>query len=318
MSLDADMLVDRRKLRRQLTLWRVLAVVVALGAVVALGLAMGGGSASRVRPHVARLSIDGLITGKQETLDLIEKVSSPMVKAVVLHINSGGGTTAGSETLYNEIRLLSTKKPVVAVIDSIGASGAYMTALGADRIIANGSALVGSIGVIAQVPNATKLLETLGVKVESVRSSPLKALPNGIEPTPPEARAALEASVKDTYAWFKALVGERRNLDGAALETVTDARVFTGRQALRLKLIDDLGDERTALAWLEANKGLAKGLSVVPYKPESGNRLPRLSALAQLASALGLDPATFGALLHPMSGEERLDGLLSLWHGASE
>lgn len=318
MSLDVDLMVDRRRLRRQLTFWRVLAVVAALVGVLAVGFVFAGQKASGLRPHVARISIDGLITGKKETLDLLERANGPMVKAVVLRISSGGGTTAGSETLYNEVRRLAETRPVVAVIDSVGASGAYMAALGAHRIIANGSALVGSVGVVAQIPNATKLLDTLGVKMESVRSSPLKALPNGIEPTPPEARAALEASVRDTYLWFKALVGERRRLEGAALDQVTDARVFTGRQALGLKLVDALGDERAAIAWLEAEKGLAKGLQVIPYKPETGNRLPSFTTLGKALAALGLRSEGAEALLERITGTVQLDGLVSLWHATAE
>lgn len=318
MNHDVDLMVDRRRLRRQVTLWRVLAVVAALIGVLVVGYAMAGKQASALRPHVARLSIDGLITGKQETLDLLARVNGPMVKAVVLHINSGGGTTAGSETLYNEVRRLAENRPVVAVIDSIGASGAYMTALGADRILANGSALVGSIGVIAQFPNATKLLDTIGVKMEAVRSSPLKALPNGMEPTPPEARAALEASVKDTYLWFKALVGERRRLTGAALDQVTDARVFTGRQAVGLKLVDGLGDERAAIAWLESEKGLAKGMQIITYKPAATNRLPSFTALGKVLALFGIEQETANTLLGHISGNAQLDGLVSLWHASGE
>lgn len=318
MKLEADLLVDRRRLRRQVTFWRVLSILVVLAGVVGLGLSFGKGSINQARPHVARISIDGLITAKQETLDLLEKAGNPAVKAVVLRINSGGGTTSGSEMLYNEVRRLAARKPVVAVIDTVGASGAYMTAMGADRIVANGSAIVGSIGVIAQMPNVSKLLDNLGVKVEAVRSSPLKALPNGIEPTPPEARAALEASVKDTYVWFRALVGERRKLEGAALDAVADARVFTGRQAERLKLVDALGDERSAIAWLEKEKGIAAGLPVVAYKPPAGNRLPTISAVLAGSGLSGLPEMLARALAGAVSEKPQLDGLVSLWHPSDE
>jgi protease-4 len=318
MKLEADLLVDRRRLRRQVTFWRVLSILVVLAGVVGLGLSFGKGSINQARPHVARISIDGLITAKQETLDLLEKAGNPAVKAVVLRINSGGGTTSGSEMLYNEVRRLAARKPVVAVIDTVGASGAYMTAMGADRIVANGSAIVGSIGVIAQMPNVSKLLDNLGVKVEAVRSSPLKALPNGIEPTPPEARAALEASVKDTYVWFRALVGERRKLEGAALDAVADARVFTGRQAERLKLVDALGDERSAIAWLEKEKGIAAGLPVVAYKPPAGNRLPTISAVLAGSDLSGLPEMLARALAGAVSEKPQLDGLVSLWHPSDE
>ena len=314
MSLSSDLLVDRRRLRRQLTFWRVVAVLVALAALIGGGL-FWGGALRGAQPHVARITIEGLITGKQETIDLLRRADNTAVKAVILRINSGGGTTSGSETLYNEVRRLSAKKPVVAVIDGVGASGAYMTAIGADRIVSNGSALVGSIGVIAQIPNFSKLLETVGVKVESVRSSPLKAMPSGMEPTPPEARAALEETVGDTYRWFRALVGERRKLDGEALARVTDGRVFTGRQALELKLIDSLGDERDALAWLEREKGL-KDLPVRPYTLRQNiTRFPGLTSLAAVLDLVsGGSTGLFRGAAQDMLEGGALDGLVSLWH----
>jgi protease-4 len=318
MSLSSDLLVDRRRLRRQLTFWRVLTVLVALGALIGAGLFWGGAFRGS-QPHIARITIEGLITGKQETIDLLRRADNGAVKAVILRINSGGGTTSGSEALYNEVRRLAAKKPVVAVIEGVGASGAYMTAIGAERIFSNGSAIVGSIGVIAQIPNFSKLLDTVGVKVESVRSSPLKAMPSGIEPTPPEARVALEETVGETYRWFRALVGERRKLEGDALTKVTDGRVFTGRQALALKLIDDLGDERDALAWLEREKGL-KDLPVRPYTLRQNiGRFPGLTSLAALLDLIsGSSAGVFRGAAQEVLGGGALDGLVSLWHPARE
>lgn len=312
MTLTSDLMVDRRRLRRQLTLWRVLAVLAVLGALIGIGLAFRGTGDGA---HVARVRIDGLITGKQETLDLLREIEKSKAQAVVLRINSGGGTTSGSEALYNGVRQLAAKKPVVAIIDGVGASGAYMAALGAERIVANGSAIVGSVGVIAQVPNVSKLLETLGVKVESVRSSPLKAMPSGVEPTSPEARVALEQTVADTYRWFRALVGERRKLDGDALAGVADGRVFTGRQALELKLIDALGNESDAIAWLEAEKGLRKDLRVREYKPKSQRSgVPGLSALDGLARLFGLAvPEGVDQVAQRLLGVQALEGLVSVW-----
>lgn len=320
MSLTSDLLVDRRRLRRQLTFWRVLAVLVALGAVLAAGLMLGGAGLRPGQPHIARITIEGLITGKQETVDLLRRAENDGAKAVILRINSGGGTTSGSETLYNEIRRLAGKKPVVAVIDGVGASGAYMAAIGTDRIFANGSAMVGSIGVIAQYPNFSKLLENVGVKVEAVRSSPLKAMPSGVEPTSPEARAALEETIAESYRWFRGLVGERRQLSGDALAKVADGRVFTGRQAIDLKLIDALGGEDAAVTWLEAEKGLAKGLKVLPYVIRQPlNRFPTLTSLAGL---VGLADAEGAGVLREAArevmGGNALDGLVSVWHPAGE
>ena len=189
-----------------------------------------------------------------------------------MHINSPGGTTAGSEQLYDALVRLKAKKPLVVVVEGLAASGGYIAAIAADHIIAQQSSLVGSIGVLFQYPNFTELLKTVGVKVEEVKSSPLKAAPNGFEPTSPEARAALDALVKDSYAWFRGLVKERRGMDDALLEKVADGRVFTGRQAIDLKLVDQLGDEKTAVAWLVAEKKVKSELPVRDYKLDSALR----------------------------------------------
>ena len=108
---------------------------------------------------------------------------------VIVHIDSPGGTTAGSEQLYDSLRAVAAKKPMVVVVDGLAASGGYIAAMAADHIVAQDTSLVGSIGVLFQYPNFTELLKTIGVKVEEVKSSPLKAAPNGFEPTSPEAHA---------------------------------------------------------------------------------------------------------------------------------
>lgn len=314
MSLDADLLVDRRRLRRQVTFWRVLSVLVAIAAIIGVGYALSLRTPGGRQAHIARIEISGLITGQQATFDLLKRAQESSASAVVLRINSGGGTTSGSEALYTAVRQLAEKKPVVAVIDGVGASGAYMTAMGADRILANGSAIVGSVGVIAQIPNVSKLLDTVGVKIESVRSTPLKAMPNGLEPTTGEARVALEDTVLETYRWFRALVGERRKLEGDALSRVTDGRVFTGRQALELKLIDGLGGEQEAIAWLETEKSVAKGLKVQPYRVEQNlARFPGLAGLLFGDAAHAMRDAAKDAL-----GSRALDGLVSVWHPSGE
>lgn len=320
MSLNPDLIVDRRRMRRQLTFWRVLALLIAIAAILGIGYVVGTTGTGNRKPHIARIAVEGLITGRQQTFDLIKRAEESGATAVVLRINSGGGTTSGSEALYNAVRRLAAKKPVVAVIDGVGASGAYMTALGADRVVANGSAIVGSVGVIAQFPNFSKLLDTVGVKVEAVRSSPLKAMPNGMEPTTPEARKALEETVLETYRWFSALVGERRKLDGEALAKVVDGRVFTGRQALELKLIDSIGDELEAVAWLENNKGIAKGLEVRTYRIDQNlNRFPGFLSLLQLAGLASGTPAELAATsAREILGAPALDGLVSVWHPAGE
>ncbi|WP_395666570.1 signal peptide peptidase SppA [Methylocella sp.] len=307
----ADYLVERRSLLRRLSWWRVAAFLAAALVILALGARVFGGEAAHLRPHIARVTLSGIITGDRDTLRLISRVADSDAAAVIVSIDSPGGTTAGAERVYDALRRLSAKKPTAAVVGSLAASGGYIAALGADQIVALGNSLVGSIGVLVQYPNVTGLLDKVGVKVEGVKSSPLKAAPNGYEPTSPEAKAALESIVMDSYAWFKGLVRERRGLDDAGLAAVDDGRVFTGRQGLGLHLVDRLGGEREAVAWLENEKKVAKGLKVEDWRPQRGFSVMSLTSLAQAAAgALGLD--AMAPFLTRADGR-MLDGLVSIW-----
>ena len=221
---------------------------------------------------IARIKITGLIRGDQERTEALERLGKSNARAVIVHIDSPGGTTAGSEQLHNSLIQLKAKKPMVVVVDGLCASGGYIAALASDHIIAQSASLVGSIGVIFQYPNFTDLMKTVGVKVEEIKSSPLKASPNGFEPTSPEARAALAAVVMDSYDWFKSLVRDNRKMDAATLEKVADGRVFTGRQAIELKLIDEIGDEKSAVAWLAKEKKVDPGFPGARLSPEAADR----------------------------------------------
>jgi protease IV len=324
MSLDADLIVDRRRMRRKLTFWRVIAIgviVLAIAGVAALGSNRAGFTG--VRPYIARVTIEGLIRGDRDRVQAIDRLTrSSLARAVIVHVDSPGGTTAGSEQLYDSLSRLRDKKPVVIVVDSLAASGAYITALAGDHIVAQQTSLVGSIGVLFQYPNFAELLDKIGVKVEGVKSSPLKASPNGFEPTSPEAKAALESIIKDSYAWFKGLVQDRRHLSDSELQTVSDGRVFTGHQAIGLKLVDELGDERAALAWLAKEKNVDAKLPVRDYELRGRfSDLPFLHAsVVALLDATGLSALARRLGDWGMVAEvERfnLDGLLALWHPAA-
>lgn len=322
MSLDADTIVDRRRMRRKLTFWRVLTVVVAvlaIGAVAAFSARGFGRGGSDTAGTIARIKITGLIRGNQERVEALERLGRSQAKAVIVHIDSPGGTTAGSEQLHNALLELKTKKPLVVVVDGLAASGGYMAAVASDHIIAQSASLVGSIGVLFQYPNFAEVLKTIGVKVEEVKSSPLKAAPNGFEPTSPEARAAINAIVMDSYDWFKGLVKQGRSLDDATLAQVSDGRVFTGRQAIGLKLIDEIGNEKTAVAWLAKEKGIDPKTPVRDYRlsPRFGD-LPFL----HVAAVGALDVVGLGSFARRLDESgwlgsvERLnlDGVLALWH----
>ncbi|MGC1792842.1 MAG: signal peptide peptidase SppA [Pseudolabrys sp.] len=319
MSLDADAIVDRRRIRRKLTFWRVSALAIALLAIVGAGLLFVPGSGiTTPGAYIVRIKVQGLIRGNQDRVEALGRLGRSAARAVIVHIDSPGGTTAGSEQLYDALRDLQSRKPMVVVVDGLAASGAYIAALSSEHIVAQETSLVGSIGVLFQYPNFTDVLKTIGIKVEEVKSSPLKAAPNGFEPTSPEARAAIESIVLDSYSWFKGLVKDRRKMDDSLLTQVADGRVFTGRQAINLKLVDDLGNEKAALAWLEKEKKVPANTPVRDYSLQ-----PRFSELSFLhLAAWTFEAMGLSAIAHrieewgAVQAIERLnlDGLLALWH----
>jgi protease-4 len=196
----------------------------------------------------------------------------------------------------------------------MAASGAYIAALGADDIVARGNSLVGSIGVLFEYPNFSVLLDKVGIKVETIKSSPLKAAPNGLEPTSDAARAAMASLVADSYNWFKGLVKERRKLSDDELAQVDDGRVFTGRQGVALKLVDGIGGEREAIAWLEEHRGVQKGLPVRDWKPRRSLGFGIFTVAKAAAEALGM--SSTAEVLERAATEldgHTLDGLVSIW-----
>ncbi len=316
MAIDAELLLDRRSLRRKLSIWRAVGIGALIVAAGAVGWRAAGGTGfSAVTPQIARISIDGFIAGSEKTRELMKRVGeSSAVSGVVVAINSPGGTTTGSEELFRNLRTLAEKKPIVAFVDGTAASGAYITAIAADHIVARETSLVGSIGVLFQYPEVSGLLDKVGVKVEEVKSSPLKAEPSGFHPTPPAAREALQAIVGDTFGWFKDLVAERRKMNPDQIKVVADGRVFSGRQSVPLGLIDETGNERQAIAWLEREKGVAKNLPVRDWKPRSDNRFGLFSAAAAGAGLLGYDE--LAARLQQAGSETAAlsqGGLLAVW-----
>jgi len=317
MSIDAEAIADRRRLRRKLSFWRIVGFSGLIAAVAALGYAaadrMGYGT---VQQQIARISIDGLITGDQQRMaELMDRVgNSGLVSGVVISVNSPGGTTTGSEELYRNIRRLSEKKPVVTFVDGTAASGGYITAIASDYVVARETSLVGSIGVLFQYPDVSSLLGNVGVKVETIKSAPLKAEPNPFTPTSPEARAATQLVVNDTYDWFKNLVRERRRLNEGELAAISTGQVFNGRQGVPMKLVDRLGGERDAVAWLETEKGVAKDLPIRDWKPRSGRDFSLFATAAATVDLLGFErvaEALRRADAHVEAAQ--LDGLLVVW-----
>ncbi|HUS52719.1 MAG TPA: signal peptide peptidase SppA [Thermohalobaculum sp.] len=263
MSATTDLILERRQIRRRLAFWRIAAIIAIVAAVIAMiPRTIGSGRDD----HLARIRVDGMIFDDLLRDQILSELAElERVKGVIVHINSPGGTVAGSEALYEGLRKVAAQKPVVAVMSEAAASGGYITAIAADHIVARGNTLTGSIGVIAEIPNIVGLMEMLGIDVTRVKSAPLKAEPSFTTRPGAAVLIAEQALIDDTFVWFKDLVAERRGLAGSALDEVTDGRVFTGRQALTLGLIDAIGDEETARDWLAENRDLPVDLDVVDY-----------------------------------------------------
>ncbi|CAM5472632.1 protease-4 [Aquamicrobium terrae] len=316
MTFRADDLIERRRLRRKLTFWRVAAFLIVLLGLAGLSAwfyrADLGGTAS---DHIAKVRIEGTITQDDELVGRLEKIrKSPQVKGVILAIDSPGGTTAGAEYIYDEVRKLAADKPVAAEVGSLGASAAYMIATATDHIVARQTSIVGSIGVLIQYPDLSGLMDKLGVKLEEVKSAPLKAEPSPFKPTSDAAREMVRKLIMDSYDWFVGIVAERRHMSRDQVLPLADGSVFSGRQAVANKLVDALGGEDEAVAWL-GTKGVDAKLKVVEWKSTRRGSFFLPDSLAGLAAqALGL-PQGNGDLLRELGADRLfLDGLVSVWH----
>ena len=260
MSLETDLLLDRRRLKRRLVFWRVFSV---LAVVVAVLVGLKGAGIGPSGPRIVRVSVDGLISENREFTESIENLADDrQVKAVILAIDSPGGSVAGGETIHDAIARVAAEKPVVVSMGGLAASAGYMIALPAHRIFARESTLTGSIGVLLETGEVSGLLEKLGIGATVIRSGPLKDEPSLVRPLSPQGRDVLQALVNDMYGQFVAMVAAGRHMDEAKVRALADGRAYTGRQALGLGLIDAIGGEREAKAWLVSAKGIPEDLPV--------------------------------------------------------
>jgi protease-4 len=285
-----DFYEERRRKWRRSAFWRGFAVAAVLALIV--GAWAGSDAWENAGAHIARFEVGGIITDDTERDELLQELArDASVRAVILKVNSPGGTTAGAEALYAGLRGIAAQKPLVAELGEVAASGGYVAAIAADHIVARGNTLTGSIGVIMEYPDLTQVMDRLGIELETVRSSELKAEPSPFRPTNPEARARDEALVAESYRWFRALVGERRALAGERLDAVADGGVFTGRLAKDNGLVDAIGGEPEAVAWLESRDPALGGLPVRTWEVERDEPL-----LGRLLGRIGSSGGILGEI----------------------
>jgi protease IV len=309
MSLDIETIIDRRRLKRRLSLWRI-AALVALGlAIIALLPSTGF---SPVGDHVARVTIGGIIVDDRAQQQLIREIGEDdSVKALMLYIDSPGGTTTGSEALFETVREVAETKPVVAVLGTVAASGGYIAALSADHIVSRGNTITGSIGVFFQLTQFTGLMETIGVDVDFVRSGDLKAQPNPYEDPPKEAIASTQRMVDASYDWFLGLVVDRRGLEEGDARTLSDGRIYTGFQALENGLIDAIGGEDVARDWLFEEHDVDQDLPTEEWvvTDDTGFGIISSDAMAEFIVTLVWSVSEKTLAAKGLT----LDGLVSVW-----
>lgn len=315
--MHADDIIDRQRLRRKVTFWRIIAFVIAAAAVLwAVDYFTGDNEADGLGyDHIAKVKINGTILEDEKLIERLATIEdSEFVKGVIVSIDSPGGTTVGGEAIYEAVRKVAEKKPVVTQVGTLAASAGYMIASASDQIIARKSSIVGSIGVIFQYPNFEGMLDHLGIDMRAIKSTPMKAEPSFYGETPPEAEAMIERMILDSYDWFKGIVTERRGFAPEKTDRLADGSVFTGRQALENGLVDRLGGEDAAREWL-TEQGLDEDLETVLWerKPERNNFLLPNAAMIWIMKQVGLE-----SLVSPVADEIgnrlMLDGLLSIWH----
>jgi len=296
--MDTDAFIDRKQLKKKLVIWQIFAILTIVGIVIFL---IGDFSDIRNSDHIAVLKISNIIVDDpKRSQALITVAKDKLIKALIVHIDSPGGTVVGGEALYLHLREVAENKPVIAVISNLATSAGYMAAIATDQIFARQSSITGSIGVIIQTTDITVLLKKLGIKAESIKSAPLKAQPNPLEPMNEYTRSATRLVVDDIFNMFIDMVVVRRKMDKENVKKLADGRIYTGRQAVKNGLIDAIGGEKEALNWLSSARNIN---SQLPLKLISFDR--KISFLEKIINRF------IGNI--SISDRLRLDGLVSLW-----
>ncbi len=318
MTAEVENVLDRRRVRRRLARGRWRAVSGGVVALFVIGTAGDRLSETFGAKQIARVSFEGTILEKRDQLELLKRIGdADNVKAVLVFVNSPGGTTTGGEALFEALRDVAKKKPVVAQFGTVAASAGYMVGLGADYIVSRANTITGSVGVLIQWPEVSQALDKLGIKFNEIKSGDLKAVPSPFEPLNEEGKQVTQSMIDEGFEWFLALVEKRRNIKASDIPGLKQGRVFTGQEAVGLKLVDAIGGEDEAVAWLRSTHNIDPDAKVVNWKPEPEASIGLFGSLgwvaeglfgqSRLAQILGRDPSlsTLG-----------LDGFVSVWHPA--
>ncbi len=206
---------------------------------------------------IAIIEIKGVIKSPKEYLESIREIDEDdSFKGVIVRIDSPGGTVGSSQEIYESLNKLSKKIPTISSIIDIGASGGYMIACGTSYIFANSGSITGSIGVISQYYDFSKLIKFLRFEIEIVKSGKMKDIGNPAKKLTEKEKKLLNILVKDIHEQFKSTVAKERGLSEKEVELISDGRIFSGKQALTLKLVDEIGGLDKAIDYIKENTGI--------------------------------------------------------------
>lgn len=271
MNITPDYLIERKRNKSAISKWKFIALFLVLILIINSGKTFQPSdiilSSLQKEDFIASIQINDVIEEDFQIIRKLKEIADDNhIKALIVNINSPGGTTVGSEIIYNALRNIAKNKPVVCVLGTFAASGGYLVALGGDYIITHNGTLTGSIGALVQSAEITELAEKIGIKFENIKSSELKAMPNPFEKTTPEVKQAILNNIADIYDYFIELIAKRRNLGIEYVRKIADGRLYSGRQAYKLKLVDEIGEEDSALKWLHKEKHIDDKLRIIEVK----------------------------------------------------
>jgi protease-4 len=265
---SSDNLAALIYLKNKVHKWKNVALLLAIfSLLLVLRFTFGGGLSNDIvdGDYIANIKIEGVIFENDFRSEILKKIAEEKsAKAIIVNIDSPGGGIVGSEILFDDLRAIATAKPMVVLMGSVAASGGYMAAVASDHIIAHNGTLTGSIGVLMESPEVTELASKIGIRFNTYKSSPLKGSPSPFEKPNPLVDQVIKESITDSYQFFANLVSDRRatKIDKKLKNTIFDGRVFTGRQALKVGLIDEIGGKQEALSYLASKKIDVKKLPV--------------------------------------------------------
>jgi protease-4 len=300
----SDLLIDRKRLKRQLASWRGLALLAVFGASALVFSGVGSHGKSHLQmDYIAQINImDVMVDDAKRDAMMKDILEDNRAKALIVQFDSPGGTTVGGEEVYLQLKAISKKKPVVGVMRTLCASACYMASLGTDHVIAREGTLTGSIGVLLQSMELSRMADKLGITPITIKSGAMKDVPSIGEPFTEAQRKIVGEVVTDAYDHFVRLIVERRKMDDETVRTIADGRIYTGNQAVKLQLIDGLGGTDEALQWLQKERKINPKLEIREIEPERELQ----TVWEELAQSAGLKIFSQSAV--------GLDGLVSIWH----